>query len=130
MANCEKLIPFIQKWEGGFANDPTDRGGATMRGITLATFRAYRKAKGGATPSVADLKNISDAEWKAVYKTMFWDKWKADSIQSQKIANILVDWVWGSGVHGIKNPQRILGVVDDGIVGNKTISAVNFADPD
>ena len=73
MANCEKLIPFIQKWEGGFANDPTDRGGATMRGITLATFRAYRKAKGGATPSVADLKNISDAEWKAVYKTMFWD---------------------------------------------------------
>lgn len=130
MANCEKLIPFIQKWEGGFANDPTDRGGATMRGITLATFRAYRKAKGGTTPSVADLKNISDAEWKAVYKTMFWDKWKADSIQSQKIANILVDWVWGSGVHGIKNPQRILGVVDDGIVGNKTISAVNFADPD
>ena len=130
MANCEKLIPFIQKWEGGFANDPTDRGGATMRGITLATFRAYRKAKGGATPSVADLKNLSDAEWKAVYKTMFWDKWKADSIQSQKIANILVDWVWGSGVHGIKKPQALLGVKVDGIVGDKTLSAVNFADPE
>lgn len=130
MANCEKLIPFIQKWEGGFANDPTDRGGATMRGITLATFTSYRRAKGLPTPTVNDLKNISDDEWKDVYKTFFWDKWKADNIQSQRIANILVDWVWGSGSHGIKIPQRILGVKDDGIVGNKTLSAVNFADPD
>ena len=32
--------------------------------------------------------------------------------------------------HGIVIPQRLLGVVDDGIVGDKTLSAVNFADPD
>ena len=63
-------------------------------------------------------------------KPHYWDRWKADQIQSQKVANILVDWVWGSGKHGIVIPQRLLGVKDDGIVGNKTLSAVNFADPD
>lgn len=63
-------------------------------------------------------------------KPAFWDRWKADNIQSQKIANILVDWVWGSGKHGIVIPQRLLGVTPDGIVGNKTLAAVNFADPD
>ena len=41
----------------------------------------------------------------------------------------MVDWVWASGSHGIKIPQRLLGVNVDGIVGPKTIEAVNFADP-
>jgi len=34
-------------------------------------------------------------------KKNFWDKWKADLIKDQSIANILVDWVWGSGKYGI-----------------------------
>ena len=42
----------------------------------------------------------------------------------------MVDWVWSSGKHGIVIPQRLLGVEPDGIVGNKTLQAVNFADPD
>lgn len=130
MADIKNLIPFILKWEGGFANDPTDRGGATNKGVTIATYEAYCKKKGLPRPSVADLKHISDAYWRDIIKTMFWDKWRADDIHSQKIANILVDWVWASGIHGIKKPQALLGVVQDGIVGDKTLSAVNFADPD
>jgi lysozyme family protein len=41
----------------------------------------------------------------------------------------LVDWRWLSGSYGIKIPQRLLGVVPDGVVGPKTIAAVNAADP-
>ena len=130
MADIKNLIPIILKWEGGFANDPTDRGGATNKGVTIATYEAYCKKKGLPRPSVADLKHISDAHWRDIIKTMFWDKWHADDIHSQKVANILVDWVWLSGVNGIKKPQALLGVVADGIVGDKTLSAVNFADPD
>lgn len=130
MANIDKLIPLILKWEGGFVNDPTDRGGATNKGVTLATYEAYCKRKGYPRPTVERLKNIPDAHWREIVKTMFWDKWKADDIHSQKVANILVDWVWGSGIHGIKKPQALLGVKVDGIVGDKTLSAVNFADPE
>ena len=64
-----------------------------------------------------------------VLKPGYWDRWKADQIENQSVANILVDWVWGSGVWGIKIPQRLIGVVDDGIVGPKTLEAVNKADP-
>ena len=56
---------------------------------------------------------------------MFWDKWKADEIKNQSIAQLLVDWVWVSGVYGIKYPQQVLGVKVDGIVGQKTIAAIN-----
>ena len=61
---------------------------------------------------------------------MFWDRWKADQIRNQSIANFLVDWVWASGNYGIKLPQKILGVTIDGVVGPKTIAAVNAKDPD
>lgn len=130
MASIDKLIPFILKWEGGFVNDPTDRGGATNKGVTLATYEAYFKRKGYPRPTVEQLKNIPDAHWREIVKTMYWDKWHADDINSQKVANILVDWVWASGIHGIKKPQALLGVKADGIVGDKTLSAVNFADPE
>lgn len=146
MANLENIIPFILHFEAGvkkrylnlppqeifehakntgFANDPDDAGGATMCGITLATYRAYCRRKGYPAPTVFSLRNITYERWRDVLKTLFWDRWKADEIKSQAIANILVDWVWTSGVYGIKIPQRLLGVSQDGIVGPKTIAAVN-----
>lgn len=128
MAKIEKLIPFILKWEGGFVDDPADLGGATNKGVTIGTFEGFCKGKGRPKPTVQDLKNISDADWKEIIKTLYWDRWKADDIKSQGVANILVDWVWASGVHGIKRPQRILGVSSDGLVGSKTIAAVNAMD--
>lgn len=129
MANVQKLVPFILKWEGGFVNDPDDLGGATNKGITFATYKQYRKKKGMPEPTIEDLKGITDAEWIEILKTMYWDKWQADRIKNQSVANILVDWVWASGNNGIKRPQKILGVTVDGIVGEKTLAALNEQDP-
>lgn len=128
MANSSKLVPFILQWEGGFVNDPDDLGGATNKGITIGTFAEYKKRKGQKAPTVEDLKNISDTEWYDVFKSLYWDRWKADEIKNQSVANILVDWVWASGSHGIKRPQRLLGVKADGIVGKQTIAALNAMD--
>ena len=121
MADARKLVPFILKWEGGFANDPVDRGGATNKGITLKTYQYHF----GKNKTVNDLKNITDEEWFEIYKIDFWDRWKGDEINNQSIANLLVDWVWASGKYGITNAQRILKVTADGIVGKKTIEALN-----
>lgn len=129
MANSSKLVPFILQWEGGFVNDPLDLGGATNKGITIGTFTEYRRRKGLKAPTVQDLKNISNEDWHEVFKGLYWDRWKADEIKNQSVANILVDWVWASGSHGIKRPQRLLGVTADGIVGSKTIAALNDKDP-
>ena len=64
MADYKILKPFILKWEGGFVNDPNDFGGATYKGITLATFRAVF----GSGKTVADLKKMSGAQWGLVFK--------------------------------------------------------------
>ena len=63
-------------------------------------------------------------------KKNYWDKMKADEIKSQSIANLIVDWGWGSGPGtAAKKLQRILGTDVDGIIGPKTIAAINAQDP-
>jgi lysozyme family protein len=99
-----------------------------MCGVTFSTYATYCN-KVGKTAKESGLKALKYAEWYDILHTLFWKRWKADSIENQALANILVDWVWASGITGIKRPQRILGVTADGIVGPKTIAAVNAADP-
>ena len=124
MAKKEILKPFTLSWEGGYVNHPNDKGGATNKGITIGTFRSVY----GLGKSVNDLKNMTDYQWTYIFDRLYWNKWKADQIENQAIANLLVDWVWGSGVWGIKYPQQVLCVVDDGIVGPKTLAALNGSD--
>lgn len=124
MANHKILEPFILKWEGGFVYDKDDLGGATNRGVTLATYRSVF----GNKKTANDLKRMTQAQWGVIFKKYYWDKWKADDIKCQNVANILVDWLWCSGSYGIKIPQKVLGVSIDGIVGTKTIAAINARD--
>jgi len=125
MANANKLMPFILKYEGGFVCDKDDLGGATNKGITLNTYKHYY----GQNKTVNDLKNMTMSQWLYVFKEGFWNKWKADEIKSQSVANILVDWLWASGIYGISRVQRYLGLTVDGIVGEKTIAKVNSENP-
>ena len=124
MANHKILEPFILKWEGGFVNDKDDLGGYTNMGVTLATYRSVF----GSKKTVNDLKRMTRVQWGIIFKKFYWDKWNADNIKNQNVANILVDWLWCSGSYGIKIPQRVLGVSADGIVGSKTIAAINARD--
>lgn len=131
MADVNKLAPFILKWEGGFVNDPDDLGGATNMGVTIGAWKSCGYDKDGdGDIDVDDLHLLTREDVvNRVLKPYYWDRWKADSIQDQSVANILVDWIWASGVHGIKIPQDLLGVIPDGIVGPKTLVAVNSRNP-
>lgn len=131
MAKLEILAPFILSWEGGFINHPNDPGGATNRGVTIGTWRQVGYDKDGdGDIDVDDLKLITEAD--AINRVMrphYWNRWKADQIKSQSVANICVDWVWASGKNGITGVQKILGVKVDGVVGEKTLAALNAQDP-
>ena len=126
MAKLEPLAKFILSFEGGFVNDPKDRGGATNKGVTIATWKAQGYDKNGdGVIDVKDLKLISVADAINIMRKNYWNRWRADEIEDQNLANTLVDWTWASGKHGIVIPQQMLGVTADGIVGPKTIKALN-----
>ena len=128
MADILKLYPIIKKWEGGFVNDPADAGCATNKGVTLATYRNYCKLKKKPMPTVADLKAITDETVIDILRVYYWNPCKADEIKNQSIANLIVNSVWGSGTGYIKKVQEVAGVKTDGIVGAKTLAAINGAD--
>lgn len=133
MANLQLLIPLILKWEGGFVNDPADLGGPTNKGVTLSTWKrqGYDKNGDGAI-DVADLKLLTAEDVaERILRPYYWNRWQADRIDSQALANILVDWVWCSGRYGITIPQGVLGVPEDGIVGERTLRILNgYPDPE
>lgn len=131
MANIKDLVSFISRWEGGYVNNPADSGGPTNRGVTLETWRKTGYDKNGdGNIDEADVMRITHEEMlNVVLKPHYWDNWQADLIQNQSIANLLVDWMWLSGPRTIGLVQEILGVKQDGIVGNQTLHALN-SNPD
>lgn len=148
MSNIESYIPFVIYWEAGvkdpsanneslfkkaknrgIVNDRADLGGPTLVGITFATYSGFCRNMGLRTPSASEMIKMTYTEWRQILKKMFWDRWQADEIRNQAVAEMLVDWVWTSGNYGIKLPQKLLGVTTDGIVGTKTLSAVNSREP-
>ncbi|MBQ5796313.1 MAG: peptidoglycan domain protein [Kiritimatiellae bacterium] len=125
MASFDKYAPKLKRWEGGFGNDPDDPGGATMCGVTLATFRAWY----GQDKTVADLRRMTDAQWRRIMKDGFWDKCWGDQIKNQSVAEIFVDWVVNSGPAMIKKVQGLVGTTADGVLGPKTLLAINDCNP-
>lgn len=121
MARFDKFAPLLRKLEGGFVNNPNDKGGATNCGVTLATYRQFY----GKDKAVEDLKKMTEAEWRNIMKRGYWDVAKADYIENQSVAEIIVDWCINSGTWMLRKVQSIVGVEVDGIVGPRTLNAIN-----
>jgi len=130
MADINKYFRKLISFEGGFVNNPKDRGKATNMGITLGTWKTmgYDKNHDGII-DFQDIELLTRDDVLAVLRKGFWDKWQADLINNQSIAEMLVDWTWASGKWGILWPQRLLGLKADGIVGNLSLASVNSISP-
>lgn len=120
MADFRHYIPTLKKWEGGFVNHPSDPGGATNCGVTLATYRQFY----GKDKTVEDLKRMPSWQWEAIMRT-YWNRCRGDQIESQSIAELFVDWHINAGVNAIKQVQKMFGITADGIVGPITLRYLN-----
>lgn len=126
MADFMIYAPLLHSLEKGISNSPYDRGGFTVDGVTLTTFRRFY----GQDKTETDLRNMTRPQWRHIMKTGYWDVCKADSIEDQRLAEIITDWCVNSGTARIRNVQTILGVRPDGAVGPITLGAINGADRD
>lgn len=124
MAYFKLYAPLLHELEKGFTDDPDDRGGPTKDGVTLSTFRKFY----GEEMTVEDLKNMTWAQWCHIMKTGYWDVCRASEINNQSLAEIIVDWCVNSGAGALREVQTIAGVKPDGIIGPKTLAALNGPD--
>lgn len=128
MAEFEKAIPHILKWEGGYVNHPADPGGATNRGIIFSLFKQYAKAL-GLPPTVDALKDLTEDQAKFIYREHFWNAMKGDQIKDQQLATIILDTFVNQGYRGLRLAQREAGADPDGNIGPGSIQAFNSSAP-
>jgi lysozyme family protein len=72
---------------------------------------------------------MSYGTWQDIMKDLYWDKCRADEIENQSLAEIIVDWCVNSGMVGLRKVQDIAGCKPDGIAGPITLSLINTSDP-
>lgn len=123
-ANFARALPATLKYEGTWADHPKDPGGATMKGITLATYRRY---KPGATK--AQLRAISQAEVETIYRAGYWNPVRGDDLPPGLDLSVFDAGVMSGPSRSVKWLQAALGVSADGVVGDKeTMPALRKAD--
>lgn len=102
--------------EGGYSNHPGDPGGETMWGVTIAVARV----NGYAGP----MRYMPRDTAKAIYRTQYWDKVKADSMPFPVAFQVFDAAVNHGTGQAAKFLQRAAGVADDGVIGPKTLATV------
>jgi lysozyme family protein len=114
--NFETAFDRLIGHEGGYVNHPNDPGGETMWGVTIAVARAS-----GYTGPMRDLPREAA---KTIYRSQYWDKVKAGSMPFAVAFQVFDAAVNHGTSQAAKFLQRAAGVVDDGIIGPKTLAAV------
>lgn len=117
-ANFDLCLREVLRHEGGWADHPSDPGGATMKGITIGTYAQWK----GRKVTKAELRAISDAEVAAIYRRNYWDKVRGDDLPSG-LDLVAFDAAVNSGpARGARWLQQALGVADDGKIGPATLA--------
>jgi lysozyme family protein len=72
--NFETALKFTLQWEGGFANDPRDPGGATNMGITIATL-SHELGRPATIGEVIDLSRTAAGRARVadIYRKKYWN---------------------------------------------------------
>lgn len=135
----DKAFEYTMPFEGwdSYTNDPDDKGGATKYGITVRTLRAIRfDVDGDGDVTENDVKSLTYSQAKDILKRKYWDMIQADNIESERIAIKLFDCAVNMGpTRATRIAQEALndlryGLVVDGLMGPKTLSALNGSDED
>ncbi len=121
----QENFDLVQGWvathEGGYVNHPRDPGGATNKGVTKRVYDAYRVLNNQPTRSV---RKITDHEALDIYRTQYWDAVQGDLLPSG-LDYCVYDYGVNSGPNrSAKVLQRLIGVPDDGQIGNVTLARI------
>ena len=136
MANYYLFTQTIKAFEGGFQKIESDPGNYNSEGVLVGTNHGisarYYETKIGRSPKEEDMRAISKEQAKAFFKVDFWDKVNADLIQSQAVAENIVDHAINAGPGAIGEiVQKVLNkyfgksLIVDRAIGLKTIAAIN-----
>jgi hypothetical protein len=125
-SNWEDCFRMVLKHEGGFVNHPRDPGGMTNLGVTKRAWEEYT----GQHADEAEMRSLTPEIVQPFYKARYWDKIRGDELPFG-VDYAAYDLAVNSGpARAAKYLQQIVGVPADGVIGPKTLAAINEAPAD
>lgn len=110
MADFNILWERVAVEEGGYQNGSKDVGNycngqliGTKYGVSAVNYKEYY----GVCPTVAQMRNLTKPEGKAIWKKTVWDKIKGDQIKSLGAADLILDAA-GGGKTGYLNTRQAI----------------------
>ena len=124
----EDIITDVLKAEGWdrYTNRPTDRGGPTKWGITLATFRDHEDDD---SITDADIRALTEADARAFYLTRYFTETGFNQLHALLLP-LVVDCAVNHGRgRAAKWFQKAVGAKQDGGIGPNTLAAAEAVSP-
>jgi len=120
-----QIIEKIFEVEGGYVNHPSDPGGPTNMGITLATLSAWR----GKRVTARDVKNLSKKEAADIYEHNYFNKVNASVMPACVAMHVFNTAVLSGPKRGGQMVQKALNALGesvdvDGVIGPQTMGAI------
>ena len=123
------IVAKLLKAEGGFVDHPSDPGGVTNRGVTMASWAAYL----GRETSRDEMRELSKEQAIEFYKSEYWDRRRVEEFEP----GLRHIWFDMSVNHGSKNAGKILqqsvntkqgsDALDvDGLIGPNTMGRIGI----
>lgn len=116
-----QAVDHIFKYEGGLVDHPKDPGGITKFGISS---RAY--------PDLGSdgIRRLTKRDASKIYKRDYWDAMHCDDLPDE-LRLMAFDCAVNQGVgYATKALQTSVSARADGVIGPKTLTAINGADPE
>ena len=120
-SNFKDCLKATLRYEGGVSDHPDDPGGLTNKGVTQRVYSAYRAGKNLTDRSVREL---TETELQDIYRKQYWAQVGGDDLPAG-LDLIMFDYAVNSGAgKAVKDLQREVGAVVDGIAGVATQAAL------
>jgi len=123
MSRFEECLARVLKHEGGYVNDPLDSGGRTNLGVTQRVWEEFV----GHPVSEADMRALTPQKVAPMYKIKYWNP-SYCAVLPKGLDYVVFDFAVNAGTgRSVKTLQQAIGCVADGVIGPKTMAAINDA---
>ena len=119
-----QALPLVLVFEGGYVNDPVDKGKATNHGITQSAFDSHMDFDG--MPH-KDVKDITMNEVTTIYKE-YWSNARCGEMPPLVATCVFDSCVNNGQGRAVRILQQTVGAVVDGKIGSETLSKLKNAD--
>ena len=125
-ANFSFCLRIVRRWEGGYSDHPSDRGGLTKWGISLRFLRSIGfDLNGDGVVDGVDVRGLTEEHVAQLYRGHFWQACSCGQLPAGLDLAVFDCAVNQGPGRAARILQKTLGVKVDGKIGPKTLKAAN-----